>query len=283
LALEAAQTRIQQLEAQSAELQTRLVAAQNAAALNGSGIGSGIGSGVGGGASGFLNAGTQNWGRAPETPKPPTASMVSAPMSANRPVGVTSATQPVAAQASASAWGGGLMAQVATTAAGVVAGGLLFQGIQSLMGHSAPSSHSPTAKATEEPAPESMAQEHPAGEVADAGDAGDAGDMSWDMGEDWAWCPDTWRCGQDRKTPTLDWPLLKIAFTEFTDRLHWTPLLKALNGQTTTQTPLEKLGRRVAQIHREKQPSHLGGDLCHCLGRDLWGEHELSRAWKHQN
>lgn len=187
LALEAAQTRIQQLEAQSAELQTRLVAAQNAAALNGSGIGSGIGSGVGGGASGFLNAGTQNWGRAPETAKPPTASMVSAPMSANRPVGVTSATQPVAAQASASAWGGGLMAQVATTAAGVVAGGLLFQGIQSLMGNSAPSSsHSPTAKATEEPAPESMAQEPPAGEVADAGDAGDAGDMSWDMGEDWA-------------------------------------------------------------------------------------------------
>ena len=186
LALEAAQTRIQQLEAQSAELQIRLVAAQNAAAFNGSGIGSGIGSGVGGGASGFLNAGTQNWGRAPETPKPPTASMVSAPLPTNRPVGATSATQPVAAQASASAWGGGLMAQVATTAAGVVAGGLLFQGIQSLMGNSAPSSHSPTAKATEEPAPESMAQEPPAGEVADAGDAGDAGDMSWDMGEDWA-------------------------------------------------------------------------------------------------
>ena len=187
LALEAAQTRIQQLEAKSAELQTRLVAAQNAAAFNGngvdSGIGSGIGSGFGGGASGFLNAGTQNWGRAPETPKPPTASMASVPMSANRPVGATSATQPVAAQASASAWGGGLMAQVATTAAGVVAGGLLFQGIQSLMGNSAPSSHSPTAKATDEPAPETMAQEPPAGEVADAGDAGD---MSWDMGEDWA-------------------------------------------------------------------------------------------------
>lgn len=183
LALEAAQTRIQQLEAQSAELQIRLVAAQNAAALNGSGIGSGIGSGVGGGASGFLNAGTQNWGRAPETPKPPTASMVSAPLPTNRPVGATSATQPVAAQASASAWGGGLMAQVATTAAGVVAGGLLFQGIQSLMGNSAPSSHSPTAKATDEPAPESMAQEPPAGEVADAGDAGD---LSWDTGEDWA-------------------------------------------------------------------------------------------------
>lgn len=179
LALEAAQTRIQQLEGQCAELQTRLVAAQNAAAFNGSGIGSG----VGGGASGFLNAGTQNWGRAPETPKPPTAAMVRAPMSANRPVGATSATQPVAAQASASAWGGGLMAQVATTAAGVVAGGLLFQGIQSLMGHSAPSSHSPSAKATDEPAPESMAQEPPAGEVADAGDAGD---VSWDMGEDWA-------------------------------------------------------------------------------------------------
>lgn len=186
LALEAAQTRIQQLEGQCAELQTRLVAAQNAAAFNTNGVGSGIGSGIGGGASGFLNAGTQNWGRAPETPKPPTAAMVSAPMSANRPVGATSATQPVAAQPSASAWGGGLMAQVATTAAGVVAGGLLFQGIQSLMGHSAPSSHSPSAKATDEPAPESMAQEPPAGEVADAGDAGDAGDMSWDMGEDWA-------------------------------------------------------------------------------------------------
>jgi hypothetical protein len=41
----------------------------------------------------------------------------------------------VAAAAPASSWGSGILGNVATTAAGVVAGSFLFQGIENLMGH----------------------------------------------------------------------------------------------------------------------------------------------------
>lgn len=56
-----------------------------------------------------------------------------------------------------SAWGRGIRVQMAATAAGVMAGGWLFQGGQSLMGHQPPS-------------PE----------------ASEAGDTSWELGDDWA-------------------------------------------------------------------------------------------------
>jgi hypothetical protein len=46
----------------------------------------------------------------------------------------------MAPAAPTSAWGSGLMANLATTAAGVVAGSFLYQGIQNLMGH-----HNPVA------------------------------------------------------------------------------------------------------------------------------------------
>jgi hypothetical protein len=74
------------------------------------------------------------------------------------------------------------MAQVATTAAGVVAGGLLFQGVQSLMGHNSPAPHpaSPLSSAQDEPLPGLVS---PAAESVDVADAADA---SWDQGEDWA-------------------------------------------------------------------------------------------------
>jgi hypothetical protein len=42
---------------------------------------------------------------------------------------------PAAAAAAPSAWGSGLLSNIATTAAGVVAGSFLYQGIQGLMGH----------------------------------------------------------------------------------------------------------------------------------------------------
>lgn len=45
---------------------------------------------------------------------------------------------PVQAQAAPSAWGSGMLGTLATTAAGVVAGSLLYQGIQGLMGHHSP-------------------------------------------------------------------------------------------------------------------------------------------------
>jgi hypothetical protein len=50
--------------------------------------------------------------------------------------GRSSAPAPAAAAAAApSAWGSGMMANLATTAAGVVAGSFLYQGIQNMMGH----------------------------------------------------------------------------------------------------------------------------------------------------
>ena len=74
------------------------------------------------------------------------------------------------------------MAQMATTAAGVVAGGLLFQGVQSLMGQKTPAPH--------EASPLSSAQEEPlqglVSPSAEPADVADAGDVSWDQGEDWA-------------------------------------------------------------------------------------------------
>jgi hypothetical protein len=76
------------------------------------------------------------------------------------------------------------MAQVATTAAGVVAGGLLFQGVQSLMGQNKPSPESnaasPSSNAQEEAAPGLVSPQ------ASADDELDTGDSSWDAGEDWA-------------------------------------------------------------------------------------------------
>jgi hypothetical protein len=47
--------------------------------------------------------------------------------------------------APASSWGSGMMANLATTAAGVVAGSFLYQGIQQLMGHHNPGTNSPVA------------------------------------------------------------------------------------------------------------------------------------------
>ena len=94
------------------------------------------------------------------------------------------AAMPVHASAPTSAWGGGMMAQMATTAAGVVAGGLLFQGVQSLMGQNkhSPESNaaSPLSKAQDEDTPGLVSPQ------ASADDALDAGDSSWDAGEDWA-------------------------------------------------------------------------------------------------
>ena len=73
--------------------------------------------------SGFLS-GINSWGRAA-----PTAAQ-SAPANAM-------AARPAAGAAQPSAWGSGMLGAIATTAVGVVAGSLLYQGIQSMMGHNA--------------------------------------------------------------------------------------------------------------------------------------------------
>lgn len=71
--------------------------------------------------SGFLS-GINSWGRAA-----PTATQ-STPSNAM-------AARPAAGVAQPSSWGSGMLGAIATTAVGVVAGSLLYQGIQSMMGH----------------------------------------------------------------------------------------------------------------------------------------------------
>ena len=80
--------------------------------------------------SGFLDNASA-WGR---SPTPPAASFTPAAPS----IGSTMQPRtqaPLAAPAVASSWGSGILGTVATTAAGVVAGSFLFQGIENLMGH----------------------------------------------------------------------------------------------------------------------------------------------------
>ena len=69
--------------------------------------------------SGFLS-GINSWGRA-------------APAQA-APANAMAAARPAAGAAQPSAWGSGMLGAIATTAIGVVAGSMLYQGIQSMMG-----------------------------------------------------------------------------------------------------------------------------------------------------
>ncbi len=68
--------------------------------------------------SGFLSS-INSWGRAAPTQGAPANAM---------------AARPAAGAAQPSAWGSGMLGAIATTAIGVVAGSMLYQGIQSMMG-----------------------------------------------------------------------------------------------------------------------------------------------------
>ena len=69
--------------------------------------------------SGFLS-GINSWGRAAPAQGAPANAMAAA--------------RPAAGAAQPSAWGSGMLGAIATTAIGVVAGSMLYQGIQSMMG-----------------------------------------------------------------------------------------------------------------------------------------------------
>lgn len=76
--------------------------------------------------SGFLS-GINSWGRA-------------APAAAqSTPANAMAAARPAAGAAQPSSWGSGMLGAIATTAVGVVAGSMLYQGIQSMMGQNASS------------------------------------------------------------------------------------------------------------------------------------------------
>ena len=86
---------------------------------------------------GFLDA-PNAWGKSASSSgaaQPP-----SAPAAASSASGRAPPQAPSAPPVRASSWGSGMLGNVATTAAGVVAGSFLFQGIQGLMGH-----HNPNA------------------------------------------------------------------------------------------------------------------------------------------
>ncbi|PIT75590.1 DUF2076 family protein [Limnohabitans sp. G3-2] len=169
LALDAAQSRMAQLEAQCAQqldqlaqLQSPPTTAATAAPANGSWM-----------------SGAQAWGRGADAPPQPLPS-ATARFTSPAPVAARTAAMP--APAPASAWGGGMMAQMATTAAGVVAGGLLFQGVQSLMGGPKPTPESnaasPLGEAPDDTLPGLVNPQALADDAID--------DSAWDTGEDWA-------------------------------------------------------------------------------------------------
>ena len=175
-ALDAAQTRMAQLEAQCAQQLAQLAQWQAAKASPGPAPAS----------SRSWMSGSQAWGRGPETSLPPVSGATSR-FASGLPAAARPAPQP--AQAATSAWGGGMMAQMATTAAGVVAGGLLFQGVQSLMEQHKPAPAS-TADASPTNAPASpldnAQEEASSGLVSPQASADDADESAWDGGEDWA-------------------------------------------------------------------------------------------------
>ena len=176
LALDAAQTRIAQLEAQCAQQLAQLAQLQTSQASQAPATAS----------NGSWMSGAQSWGREAQRPAQPLpTATATAPFAINSPAAARPAAMPAQAPAATSAWGGGMMAQVATTAAGVVAGGLLFQGVQSLMGHHNPSPGSTPANSPASPLSNAPDEALP-GLVSPQASAEDAGDASWDSGEDWA-------------------------------------------------------------------------------------------------
>ena len=93
---------------------------------------------------GFLND-AYAWGRSQPSMPVRQGPLGQGPAAAtSAPTAVNSAAPAPAAAAPRSSWGSGMLGNVATTAAGVVAGSFLFQGIQGLMHHgdtSAPWGH----------------------------------------------------------------------------------------------------------------------------------------------
>ena len=85
--------------------------------------------------SSFLNRDANAWGSSVVAVTAPVAPAATTPGSAIQPH--AQGPVPVAAPAppAASSWGSGILGTVATTAAGVVAGSFLYQGIGNLMGH----------------------------------------------------------------------------------------------------------------------------------------------------
>jgi len=119
------------------------------------------------------------WGRAAPAPIAPAAAAVA--------VGQPRAQAGPAAPVPASSWGSGMLGGIATTAAGVVAGSFLFQGIQGLMGRhdsGANSGANAAANALPPVAENTVSNNYDDGSGPDdatdlaSADGGDAGDLA---------------------------------------------------------------------------------------------------------
>lgn len=84
--------------------------------------------------SGFLNN-PNAWGSSATRSMAPSATATTTPGSLTQPPVQGAIAKPASAAPAASSWGSGILGTVATTAAGVVAGSFLYQGISNLMGH----------------------------------------------------------------------------------------------------------------------------------------------------
>ena len=127
--------------------------------------------------SGSFLANPNAWGKMPTS----NAALAPAAGMALSPQGPTQ--RPTAAAAPASSWGSGMLGTVATTAAGVVAGSFLFQGIQGLMGN-----HNQTPKAAANPQPSEADKlaannEEPTELQNDSNFFADAGSADFDSGD----------------------------------------------------------------------------------------------------
>jgi hypothetical protein len=119
------------------------------------------------------------WGRAPAAPpaepQAPYAQPQPQSLAGSRPA--SPLMQPAAPAAQRSAWGSGLMGTVASTAAGVVAGSLLAQGIGSLFGHHGTAQASTATDSTAVPPGGGTLVETDYGDQAATGDDYVAGDF----------------------------------------------------------------------------------------------------------
>jgi hypothetical protein len=119
------------------------------------------------------------WGRSMPAPSP-----APAPLATAASARVAAQAAPAAA-APASSWGSGILGTVATTAAGVVAGSFLYQGIQGLMGH-----HNQAANAEPSATPPPLASgklasdtDEPSDAEDDSEDYADAANGEFDTGD----------------------------------------------------------------------------------------------------
>ena len=127
--------------------------------------------------SSFLET-SNAWGR------PMPAQGAAQPAAAPAPMARAATQAAPAAAAPGGSWGSGILGTVATTAAGVVAGAFLYQGIQSLMGHHNTPPNAAANPPAPPPEPARLASDTDQGDTLDnSADYADAANGDFDSGD----------------------------------------------------------------------------------------------------